>query len=208
MRILSPRNYRSAIRRRHGLTLVETMVTVGLFSLGILALVYTQLFGMRQDKIIQSKLGASDEARKGFDKMALEIRSAKIWSIGNLSSTNISNFTPATDGMNQTGNCVQLSLTIDTNQYIRYLFSSNALYRMHSGSSTYMQIARHLTNALYFQAELFDGSIQTNRSHKGVIHTILWFKQYEFPMTMVGPGYYYDYYKMEFRLTPHVPDGP
>jgi len=205
MRLLS---HKSSKRLAKGLTLIETTITVGIFSMAILALVYTQIFGMKQDKIIQSKLGASDEARRGFDKLNLDIRSAKIWSIGTISSTNISTFTPAADGMNQTGNAVQLNLTIDTNQYIRYVFRSNSLFRLHSGSSALTTIARHLTNDPYFQAELFDGRIQTNRSHKGVIHTTLWFKQYEFPMTMVGPGNYYDYYKMEFRLTPHVPDGP
>ena len=33
------------------------------------------------------------------------------------------------------------------------------------------------------------------------------FCQYQYPLTKVGPGYFYDSYKSEFKLSSHVPDG-
>jgi hypothetical protein len=190
-----------------GLTVIEMVVTVAIFALVTLALVYTQLFGLKQDQLIQSKLGASDQARKGFDRLATEVRSAKIWQIGNGSATV---FTPIANGTSQTGTALQISLTTDTNQYIRYYFdtTSRQLRRMHSGVTGSSLIARDLTNSMFFQAEYFDGTIQTNLSHKGVVHTTLWFAKYQYPTTLVGGGAYYDSYRMDFRLTPHVPDGP
>ena len=41
-----------------------------------------------------------------------------------------------------------------------------------------------------------------------MIHTSLQFAEFQYPLTKVGTNYFYDYYKMEFRFTPHVPDGP
>jgi len=189
-----------------GFTLVEMVTASAVFSMVVLALVYTQIFGLRQDQLAQSKLGASDSSRRGFNQMALDIRSAKIWSVGTGSATS---FTAADDDTPQEGNAVQLSLTSNTNSWIRYYFdtANGTLYRKHSGQSPSL-ISKNLTNSLYFQVEDHRGVVQTTLSHKGVIHVLLQFAQYQYPQTMVGAGYLYDYYKMEFRLTPHVPDGP
>lgn len=195
---------RRGIVHQRGFTLIEMTTTSAIFSMVVLALVYTQIFGLKQDELVQSKLGASDASRKGFGQMALDVRSAKIWAVGNLSSTN---FTAVANGSVQQGGAIQLSLTTDTNTYIQYYFTTNALFRQHSGQTATM-IASNLTGTLYFQAEDYRGSLQTNLSHKGVIHTVLQFTQYQYPLVNVGAGYLYDYYKLEFRLTPHVPDGP
>ena len=193
-------------RARHGFTLVETVVTSAIFSLVVLAAVYTQIFALRQDELAQSKLGASDASRKGFGQLSLDVRSCKIWSVGNVSSTN---FVAIPNGTAQQGTAVRLNLTTDTNYYIQYHFDTNlgALYRQHSGQSRTL-IASNLTGTLFFQAEDYRGTLQTSTSHKAVIHVMLQFAQYQYPKVIVGAGYLYDYYKMEFRLTLHVPDGP
>lgn len=187
-------------------TLIEMVVTSAIFSMVVLATVYTQLFGLRQDELAQSKLGASDASRKGFGQLSLDVRSAKIWSVGNMSG---SSFVDMADGSPQQGTAIQLCLTMNTNYYINYYFDTNkgALYRQHSGQSASL-IATNLTGTLYFQAEDYRGTVQSTLSHKGVIHVMLQFAQYQYPKVIVGAGYLYDYYKMEFRLTPHVPDGP
>jgi len=59
-----------------------------------------------------------------------------------------------------------------------------------------------------FRAENYRGVTQTDLTHKGVVGVLLEFAEYQYPMTQVGPGLRYDYYKMEFKVTPHVPDGP
>lgn len=189
------------------LTLVEMIVTMALFSLVVIAFTYAQIFGMRQDQLVQSKLGASDQSRHGFSQMADEIRSAKIWSIG---SGNASGYTATTNGFPQQGTAVQLCLSTNKNIYILYYFdtSQGVLYRTHSpANSSSTAVASNLISHMYFVAEDYRGDILTNRSHKSVIHTRLQFSQYQYPLTWVGSGYYYDSYKMEFRTTPHVPDG-
>ena len=187
-------------------TLIEMTVTSAIFSLVVLATVSTQIFGLKQDELAQSKLGASDASRKGFDRMSLDVRSAKIWSVGNMSSTN---YVAIPNGSSQQGTAIQISLTTDTNYYIQYYFDTNkgALYRQHSSQGTAL-VATNLTGSLYFQAEDYKGALQSTLSHKGVIHVMLQFAQYQYPKVIVGAGYLYDYYKLEFRLTPHVPDGP
>ncbi len=70
-----------------------------------------------------------------------------------------------------------------------------------------MVIAQNLTNRMFFRAEDYLGNIKTDLSYKYVVHIVMEFYQYQYPLTKVGPGYYYDYYKMEFKITPHCPDG-
>jgi len=187
-------------------TLIEMVTTAAIFSIVVLAMVYTQIFGLRQDSLAQSKLGASDASRRGFDQLALDIRSAKTWSVGNMVS---STYTALADGESQQGTAIELFLTTNLNSYVRYYFVTNQgkLYRVHTNQAPQM-ICKNLTNSLYFQAEDYRGVVQTSLSHKCVIHVMLQFAQYQYPQTIVGPGNYYDFYKMEFRLTPHVPDGP
>lgn len=193
-------------RSRQGFTVIEVVLAATVFSMVILGLVYTQIFGLRQDQLAQSKLGASDSSRRGFNQLSLDVRSAKLWSIGNGSA---SSYTEIETGELQQGNAIQLSLTTDTNLYIRYYFETNTgkLYRMRKSQQPSL-ICKDLTNTMYFQAQDHRGTPQTTLSHKGVINVMLQFAQFQYPQTLVGAGHLYDYYKMEFKLTPHVPDGP
>jgi hypothetical protein len=208
---MSPRSPRFAAarrwRRQAGLTLSETMVATGVFSLTVLGFVYCQMFGMRQDQLVNSKIGASELARMSFNQLANDVRAAKIWQIGN---GDLTSFTGIPLGTSQRGNAVKLSMTTDTNQYYLYYFDTNAhlLYRSHSGSLAKTCLAQFLTNTYYFEAQNYRGEAQTDLTHKGVINVVMQFQQYQYPLTKVGPGYFYDYYKIELRLTPHVPDGP
>jgi len=195
------------MRRRAGFTLPELMVVSALFGLIVIGSVYCQVFGMRQDQWVNSKIGASEMARQGFNDLANDVRAAKIWQIG---KGDLSSFTGIPLGTNQQGNALKLCMTTDTNQYYLYFFDTNAckLYRGHSGSRTVTCVAQYLTNTMYFQAQNYRGENQTELTHKGVIAVAMQFWQYQYPITKVGPGCLYDYYKTELRLTPHVPDGP
>ena len=59
-------------------------------------------------------------------------------------------------------------------------------------------------------AEDFDGKVATNqdgsKAYKHVIHTTLQFCQFLYPLTQVGTNGLYDYYKLEFMATPHLPE--
>jgi len=193
--------------RDSAFTLSEMMTAMAVFSLAVVGFIYTQLFGLRMDELVNSKIGAAEQARMSFGDLSADVRAAKIWQVGN---GNINGFTAIPLGMNQRGNALKLSLTTDTNTYYLYYFDTNAckLIRSHSGSQSKTYLAQYLTNTMYFQAENYHGDNQTNLTHKGVIAAIMQFYQYQFPITKIGPGNYYDYYRLELRLTPHVPDGP
>jgi prepilin-type N-terminal cleavage/methylation domain-containing protein len=190
-----------------GLTLSEMMVSMSVFGIAVMGLVYTQMFGMFQDQLVNSKSGACEMARLSFNDLVTDIRAAKIWQVGNGS---VSSFTPIPLGTAQQGNAIMLSMTIDTNQYTVYYFDTNAckLLRRHNGAGTPTAIAQFLTNSMYFVAETFQGTTQYDLSHKGVIHVAMQFCQYQYPLTRIGPGYFYNSYTMNLWATPHVPDGP
>ena len=208
---MTPRNRQAAAgsraRRQAGFTLAEGMVASAVFALTVIGFVYCQMFGMRQDQLVNSKIGAAEQARMGFNELANDVRAAKIWQIGN---GNLTSFTGIPEEANQRGNALKLSLTTNTNLYYLYYFDTNAckLFRGHSGSTARQCVAQNLTNTMYFQAQDFQGNNQTELTHKGVINVMMEFCQYQYPITKIGPGCLYDYYKMELRLTPHAPDGP
>jgi prepilin-type N-terminal cleavage/methylation domain-containing protein len=189
-----------------GLTLSEMMVSMAVFGIAVMGLVYTQMFGMFQDQLVNSKSGACEMARLSFNDLLTDIRAAKLWQVGN---SGAGSFVPIPLGTAQQGNAIMLSMTIDTNQYIVYYFDTNAckLMRRHSGAAS-TTIAQFLTNSMYFTAESFQGSTQYDLSHKGVIHVTMQFCQYQYPLTRIGPGYFYNSYTMNLWATPHVPDGP
>jgi prepilin-type N-terminal cleavage/methylation domain-containing protein len=207
-----------APRRRGGMTLVEVMVAMGVFSLVSMGLLYTHVFCLRQDELVNSKLGASDQSRKGFDYLTRDIRSAKIWEVGNVNTAG-TNFTQVNTNTAQQGNALRLSYSATTNWsspgVVLYWFDTNnmaddggKLRRVRQSDGETKLIASYLTNTMFFRAENYLGVAQTNRTHKGVIKVKMEYAQYQYPLTRVGPGYFYDYYKMEFKLTSHVPDGP
>jgi len=192
-------------------TMVEMLVSMSIFGMVTIGLIALHLFGQRYDQVVLSKLGASDQSRRGFNALEDDIRSAKVWQIGNGSD---STFTGIANGTVQQGNALKLNLTMDTNAFIVYYFdtSERQLFRRRSGSTTPTLIAEDLTNvtsgSMTFRAENYKGVTQTDLTHKGVIKAVLEFAQYKYPLTQVGAGKMYDYYKMELKATPHVPDGP
>jgi hypothetical protein len=201
-----------AHRRRFAMTLVETMIAMTVFSLAMIGAVYSHIYGLKQDELVQSKLGASDESRRGWNLLCQDIRQAKGWNIGN---GNGGTFTLIPTNAAQRGNAIQLypttttNFVINTNVYIIYYFNTTAgqLLRRTSVLASNV-IARDLTNNMFFQEEDYRGNVQTVRTYRAVVHTFMEFAQYQYPLTKVGPGNFYDYYKMEFRITSHAPDGP
>jgi hypothetical protein len=196
-------------------TFTEMLVTMGLFSIVVTALVYTHIFGLKQDELVESKLGASDHARKGFGIMSRDIRSSAISAIGTYSG---SSFVEAGMGASQTGNAIRLYMGYTTNSTVYlitniYYFdtsipSNNRLLRTRN-NGTPKVIAQNLINSLTFSAEDFAGNPVTDNYDRRIIRFTLDFQQYQYPLTKVGTNgsYLYDRYKMEFRVTPHVPQG-
>jgi hypothetical protein len=188
------------------MSLVEIIVAMSVFSLVVVALVYTYIFCMRYDELVCSKLGASDRARIGFDMMTTDIRAAKRWQIGSGSATN---FTPCGNATNQVGNAIEINYTTDSNAWVRYFFDTNAwkLFRRTNGMTTNYLVADSLTNmtglGMSFRAEDYRGSNTTDLTYKYVIVSTLEFAQYQYPLTKVGAGYYYNYYRIQFKTASH-----
>lgn len=193
------------------MTITETLVAMGVFSLVVLGMVYMQMFILRYDDLTSSQLGASEMSRMSFDDLVNDVRTSWTWAIG---SGNQTNFTPVSNGSPQQGNALQLSSTQDTNYFVRYYFITNVtptltnfmLCRMTNGMSTYSVMAQNLTNNYYtniFIAEDYEGNELTTLRYKYVIHVTLEFCQYQYPLTKVGSGYYYQDYKMDFRVASH-----
>jgi len=186
------------------------MITMVIFSVTVLALIYVHIFGLRYDGVIGSQLGASDQSRMAFGHLLDDIRRAGLYKIGTLSGTN---FTGDVAGAPQQGNTIRLWVYTNTTAFVQYSLdtASCELRRTETGVSGYDVTAQYLTNTAsfgcnsnIFVAEDGAGNVNTTLNLKWVVHVTLQFYQYKYPKTTVGPGYYYDFYKLEFRASPRA----
>jgi hypothetical protein len=191
-----------------------------IFSLVAMALVTVNLLGLRENQLIESKCGASDSSRRALSKLPEDIHSAKMWKVGNVSAP-FTNFTAIADNTAQNGNALQLFQTTNNSAYVLYYFdltdaanSNGKLCRYSSANATPTCLASNLvnwlTNGYSFVAEDYTGTVATNegtsRAYKCMIHAKLQFARFQYPLTPVGTNGLYDYYKMEFKATPHLPE--
>jgi type II secretory pathway pseudopilin PulG len=201
-------------RRLHAFTLIEVIFAMATMVILVLALLSAQFIGLRLDQVVESKQGASDSSRKVINQLPLDIKSSKMWNIGNISGTNV---VLIAGGTPQQGTALQLFQTTNASQFILYYFdqsdainSDGKLMRTTSSSWNPVVIASNLINSLYFTAENYNGVVATNdgsgMAYRNVIHTTLQFCQFEYPQTIVGTNGLYDYYKMDFKATPHLPE--
>jgi hypothetical protein len=189
-----------------------------IFVFMVLGVLYVWMFGMRFDQLTCSKLGASDKSRMSFDQLTHDIRAAKWWKVGNGSGTN---FTVCGNATNQIGNALKLSSSADTNSpaYVIYWFDTTAcqLCRLSNGLPAIQIMAQSLTNtgvlgngttntSMTFYAEKYDGTRAMDWQYKYAIVTTMEFCQYQYPLTRVGPGYYYDYYRIQLKAASHCPN--
>jgi Tfp pilus assembly protein PilV len=199
---------RTAAGRRIGaFTLVESLITVVIFGMTVVALITLQMFGLRNNQVVESKLGASEQARASLMRMTQEVRAARTWEIGTVAG---GAFTARALGTPQVGNALRVFSTDNTNAFVTYYFNTEeqTLLRQPNGVPDSQIIATDLTNAMRFEVQDYRGVIQTNRMWRNCIRVIMEFSQFQYPLTPVGPGSHYDYYKLEFRMTPHSPPVP
>jgi hypothetical protein len=88
---------------------------------------------------------------------------------------------------------------------------------MTNGVATIKIVAQSLTNSgtfgngttntsMTFEAQKFDGSPAQDLQYKYLIVTTMEFCQYQYPLTRVGPGYYYNYYRIQIKAASHCPN--
>lgn len=199
---------------RRAYTLLEVMMASGILVIVIAALLSAQLIGLREDQVVESKAGASDSSRRVLNQLPADIRSAKLWFIGDVSGNT---FTPIAAGSAQQGTALELFETTNGSPSVIYYFdltgaanSNTKLMRTTNLNNTASIMASNLITSPYFRAEDYNGNIATNegtsKAYKNVIHATLQFCQFEYPMTQVSTNGLYDYYKMEFKATPHLPE--
>ena len=207
--------------RLSGMTLVEVMMAMTVMLFVLAAIVIANLIGLKENAYMCSKAGASNTSRRAVNNMLSDIRMAKGFLIGTASPTNFTALTGNTNGILQ-GTALQLypvlistNESIDYTKYIQYTFdlshtnvNNGMLWRYVSTNNTTTLIASNLINTLYFLSENYAGQPNYSTTYKCVIHTTLQFCEFEYPLTMVGTNYLFDYYRIDCRATPHLPDGP
>jgi type II secretory pathway pseudopilin PulG len=187
-------------RSRRAFTLTELMVTMSILMMVLAGVLMAHLFGVRLFQITKAKLGANQEARQAISMLMDEIRSGKLVKVG---SGSLASFTEV--GMNsiQQGSAVQIYPTGDTNTFIRYFWDARdqQLKRTTNGSSAVSIVANSITNALVFTAEDCNGTTLTNNQNNRVIGLTLQFYQIQYPIVLIGPGQYYDFYQLRTKIT-------
>jgi hypothetical protein len=204
-------------RRLAASTLVEMMFASAILVMVIAAMLTAHMIGLREYQLVDSKSGSSDTSRTVLNKLPTDIRSAKMWAIGNGGSNS---FSAIANGSTQQGTALRLfSTTNNSTPYIQYYFdlsgsnsSNGKLMRYSSSNSTPVCLASNLVNWLgggySFAAENYSGTVTTDATaYKNIIHTRIQFCKFLYPVTDVGgSNALYDYYKIEFRATPHLPE--
>src|SRR5580698_6703980 len=109
-------------RRIQAMTLAEMMVSMAIFMLLMGGFMSVYIFGMRQDQLVNSALGANDQSRENFNLMLDEIRACKNVQIGNGDYTS---FVALTNGYQQ-GPSLQIIPSTNLGMFIYYWFDTNS----------------------------------------------------------------------------------
>ncbi len=215
-------------RHVRAISLPEMMISVAVFSMLLLGLISVNLFCLRQDELVNSKLGANDSSRLAFDLMLNEIRGCKAVQIGSGWHTN---FVPITNGLQQ-GDTIQIASGTNSNIFVYYYFDTNVLdtnynclvriastnngivtnyYTNVVCSSLTNMPSQWATNALTFQALDYTGTnVLTNdpatvSNYNYVVGFLLQFSQLQYPPTKIGPSNFFNYYQIQFQAARRSP---
>ena len=183
-----------------GFTLVEAVVTGAIFSLVIIGIVYSNLFGLRMLQITSGKLTTSGYARVALNQVRNDLRSAKILYVGNGDDVA---FTRITGTALRQGNAVQIYPTIDTNAYVRYYLdtTSQQLKRIASGSTQAVVLASCITNSVPFATEDYTGTVLSTDQDNRVLKMYLEFFVAQGPSVRPGAGGAGDAFRLQTRVT-------
>jgi prepilin-type N-terminal cleavage/methylation domain-containing protein len=185
-------------------TLVEMMTTMAIFSMVVLAMVSFQIFGLKMNAFVSSKLTITADALKALDQIRNQIREAtNAVLIGNFNVVG-NTFTPIANGSSQIGNAMQISN--NSADYVTFYVSTNAfgltggnLFKQNTNSQPMVLTHSNVINQLAFQAEDYQGNTNVaGSSAHSTIHMTLQFRKLDYSAPIVT----YDYYQLESRATP------
>lgn len=176
-----------------GFTLPEILISVTVFIILIGGVLSAHLFGLSMFRITETKLNATDDARKMIGRMANEIRTCKTTWVGNVRN---GVFEALLDGETQQGSGLLLYPTTNTANYIIYFVNpSDETFRRTTGPGSTTILAESITNTVVFSAQDHLGNVLTNNRNNRVIHLNLEFYQPKRHLQVA------DYYKLETSVT-------
>lgn len=177
-----------------GFTLPEVLIASTVLILLVGGIIFANLFGLSMFRITETKLNATNDARKTIAKMANEIRTCKSTWIGNI---NGGVFEALLDGETQQGTGLLIQPTTNAASYIVYFVnpSDKTFRRTTSTPGSATVLAGSITNTVVFRAQNHLGTVLTNNQNNRVIHVNLEFYQPKRNLQMA------DYYKLETAVT-------
>lgn len=195
-------------RRTSAFTLVEMMVSVGLF-LGILVgvMVGLQEFGLRVYTLAATKLSATADARGALNQLRGQIRSAALVHVGIYTNDT---FSLISNNLPQIGNALEVYASGTTNESdatptIYYQASSGGVNALYSVSNNVVNLlANYVTNYDVFTAEDYRANILTTYDDNPVIRVVLQFYQWEYPLGVIGGNAVnaYNFYQLQTLISP------
>jgi type II secretory pathway pseudopilin PulG len=203
-----------AARRRarcgqSGFSLTEMLIAGAIFMLVVAGVLIASLFGVRMLAVTEPKLAVDGVTRRFFDRVAEEVGSA--WDV-QVGSGDLNNFTPVPPGAEKVGNALQLYLTLDTNDYVRYYQDPGAgqLLRIAGGELEPVVLAEAVTNSDVFAGEYLyvdpatsvpETRRLTNDRNSMIVHVLLQYSALGGTATPVGPERLFKGHQFETRLT-------
>jgi len=187
-------------RSKQAFTLAEIMVTMAIFSIVVIGVVTSNIFGLRLNEIAKTKLGVNEYSRRALSLMTTTIRESKSTCVGNGTATA---FVEPAAGVARQGNAIQINPERDnTNVFIRYFRDDDQRIKFVSDTiTTPVVVADYISNSVVFAEEDFRGTVLTNRQASSVVALKLNFYKIEFPIIAIGKGAYYEYYALQTRIT-------
>jgi len=177
------------------------MVTMAIFGMVVAGILSLHLFGLKLNRMVDVKLQATEDSRRALGRLVTDIHSAGIVKVG---TGDVSSFTEAGFNAAQRGNALQIyPIKTNSTKYVRYYLDSsdNQLMRIDSASATPSFVSGWVTNTLIFSSEDFAGNVLSNNLNNRVIGINMEFYKLDNPMIHFGHGSYYDYYRLQTRVT-------
>ena len=189
--------------RSKAFTLAEVLVAMAIFTTIMAMMLTINFYGMKMYQVTKSKLGASDDARRAVSLLSKELREAKIVRIGNGS---LSTFTEVAANDPQRGNAIEIYRTTNTTTFVRYFLddTDKQLKRTENGLSVMTVVANFVTNSAVFTREDYLGNTLSNNNAVCAVGLALEFYQIQYPIVEIGPGKFYDYYRISTKTTPRT----
>jgi prepilin-type N-terminal cleavage/methylation domain-containing protein len=184
-----------------GFTLTEIMMTMAIFGMVVVGLLSLHIFGIKLNAMVDVKLQATEDSRRALGKLVADIHSAGIVRVGTGDATG---FTEAGFNTAQQGNAIQVyPVKTNTTKFVRYYLDTtdNQLMRIDSAATTPTFVSGWVTNSIIFSSEDFSGNVLSNNLNNRVIGIDMEFYKLDNPMISFGHGSYYDYYRLQTKVT-------